>query len=132
MENQIVVCPACSSPVDANNKFCTQCGYSFEKNEAAKALLDTNPGLKTLNERYAKKKRAIKVWASILGLSLGAIYMWLEHGWFEHTLLVLSTAALAIPIAVVMLIIDNIASSTIKKKIQSELDSQVGPCHLDF
>lgn len=132
MENEIIICPACGAKVSSNKNFCTQCGYSFDKMREAQNVLDNDPKLVELNEKYGHNRKAKKNWSIALVTSIIVVYMWLEYNWFEYYFTLIPTLAiLFIPISIVALIISNTQVLIRKKKIESELKEKVGNHHLD-
>lgn len=133
MENEIIVCPACGEQVSLDKNFCTSCGYFFEKMKKAQDALDNDPDLVRLNKKYAKNKCAKMIWSTLFFASLGVIYMWLEHNWFDGSLeFVVNMSFLGIPISLIAWIITGMKVSRVGKKIEKGLEDRVGKSHIDI
>ena len=73
-----MVCPNCGVEQPENNRFCTQCGFDLQGVRRQQTLLETDPALVELNQKYARHG----VWRLISGAAL-AISLVLVHQWLE-------------------------------------------------
>lgn len=116
-----IACPACGFMNPATNNHCEKCGEDLREQQKLQQLLDTDPELVALNEKYAKQgmKRAVSGFAAVA--SAFVFYQWLEYDRFEF----LSTIAMmAFPVALIVFIIFCCKRGSMKKKIMRMLEEK--------
>lgn len=118
---QEIACPACGAMNSATNNHCEKCGEDLREQQKLQQLLDTDPELVALNEKYAKQGMKCFISGLAALVSGFVFYQWLEYDRFEF----LSTIAmLAFPVTLIVFIAFCCKRGSMKKKIAQKLEEK--------
>lgn len=121
MENNVdqeITCPACGKLMPSDLSYCTNCGRSLQNEKKALDLLNSDPELKELNDKYANQGFRRWISGAICITSVLIFYAWLEYDIFEF---LSSVALLTFPISLIFFIAFSIKRSATRKNILQAL-----------
>lgn len=116
-----MTCPKCGAEISAEKNFCEQCGFDLREIKQQENLLETDPILTKMDNKYIKHGRWRLVSGLAVVLSLFLVYNSLEDnisGRFGEFGMVLFLPAL------VVFIISCVMRGVQKKKVMVELQQR--------
>lgn len=73
-----ITCPSCEKSAGAQNDYCPNCGANLKGAKRKLWLLQSDPALSVMNEKYRKKSVRVMQSGSAAIAAIAAFYMWLE------------------------------------------------------
>lgn len=121
-EDPQITCQACGYPNSFSSDLCGNCGASLREPKLIQRLLETDPEIISLYDKYAKTGKGRFLSGLIAVLSVVVFWLWLEYDWFEF---LSSLALLTFPISLVLFLIFSLRRIFARKKLYRALEEKI-------
>ena len=121
-EARVMVCPNCSAELQSEVMFCTQCGFDLTRTKKMEDLLENDPEIKALNNKYISAGIGRLVCGIALFLSLFLMYQFLENDWHD---IFFDIGLLFFPVSSISFICFCCSRGRLAKKIRKLLNQKL-------